>query len=258
MLLSLLEQTGAKILEIMTETGDFVTVSGRSFAAIFKRPFDHRNLLYQMQAVGVNSIPVVVLTSLAVSMVFAVQLSFGFKQFQAEGLAGQVEGLALVRELAPVITGLMMAGRVGSAMAAELGTMQVTEQIDALECLATDPVHFLFVPRLLAAAVMLPLLTGIAIFVGYLGGYTLLVGVQGQSAYVYGQDFYKLIGGRDLAIALTKGLVFGLIIALVGCWRGYRTRGGAEGVGNAPTSSVVTSSVWILISDFFLTKLLLV
>ena len=258
MLLSLLEQTGAKILEIMTETGDFVTVSGRSFAAIFKRPFDHRNLLYQMQAVGVNSIPVVVLTSLAVSMVFAVQLSFGFKQFQAEGLAGQVEGLALVRELAPVITGLMMAGRVGSAMAAELGTMQVTEQIDALECLATDPVHFLFVPRLLAAALMLPLLTGIAIYVGYLGGYTLLVGVQGQSAYVYGQDFYKLIGGRDLAIALTKGLVFGLIIALVGCWRGYRTQGGAEGVGNAPTSSVVTSSLWILIADFFLTKLLLV
>jgi len=258
MLQSLLERTGAKILEIVDQTGDFVGLAGRSFAAIFKRPFDHRNLLYQMQAVGVNSIPVVVLTSLAVSMVFAVQLSFGFRQFQAEGLAGQVEGLALVRELAPVITGLMMAGRVGSAMAAELGTMQVTEQIDALECLATDPVHFLFVPRLLAAALMLPLLTGIAIYVGYLGGYTLLVGVQGQSAYVYGQDFYKLIGGRDLAIALTKGLVFGLIIALVGCWRGYRTRGGAEGVGNAPTSSVVTSSVWILISDFFLTKLLLV
>jgi len=258
MLASLLEQLGAKLLEIVTEAGDFVTVSGRSFVSIFRRPFDHRNFLYQLSAVGVNSIPVVVLTSLAVSMVFAVQLSFGFRQFQAEGLAGQVEGLAVVRELAPVITGLMMAGRVGSAMAAELGTMVVTEQIDALECLATDPVHFLFVPRLLASAIMLPLLTGIAIFVGYLGGYTLLVGVQGQSAYVYGQDFYKLISGRDLLIALTKGLVFGLIIALVGCWRGYRTRGGAEGVGNAPTSSVVTSSLWILISDFFLTKLLLV
>ena len=258
MLLSLLEQIGTKILEIITETGDFVTVSGRSFIAIFKRPFDHRNLLYQLSAVGVNSIPVVVLTSLAVSMVFAVQLSFGFKQFQAEGLAGQVEGLAVVRELAPVITGLMMAGRVGSAMAAELGTMVVTEQIDALECLATDPVHYLFVPRLLASAIMLPLLTGVAIFVGYLGGYTLLVAVQGQSSYVYGQDFYKLVGFRDLVIALTKGLTFGLIIALVGCWRGYRTRGGAEGVGNAPTSSVVTSSLWILISDFFLTKLLLV
>jgi phospholipid/cholesterol/gamma-HCH transport system permease protein len=152
----------------------------------------------------------------------------------------------------------MMAGRVGSAMAAELGTMVVTEQIDALECLATDPVQFLFVPRLLASAIMLPLLTGIAIFVGYLGGYVLLVGVQGQSAYVYSQDFFKLVSFRDLNIALTKGLVFGLIISLVGCWRGYRTRGGAEGVGNAPTSSVVTSSLWILVSDFFLTKLLLV
>ncbi len=254
----LLEQLGSKILEIITVAGDFVTVSGRSFASIFKRPFDGMNLLRQLSLVGVNSIPVVVLTSVAVSMVFAVQLSFGFKQFQAEGLAGQVEGLAVVRELAPVITGLMMAGRVGSAMAAELGTMQVTEQIDALECLATDPVQFLFVPRLLASAIMLPLLTGIAIFVGYLGGYTLLVGVQGQSAYVYSQDFFKLVSFRDLNIALTKGLVFGLIIALVGCWRGYRTRGGAEGVGNAPTSSVVTSSLWILISDFFLTKLLLV
>jgi phospholipid/cholesterol/gamma-HCH transport system permease protein len=258
MLQSLLERIGASLLEFSTKAGDFVTVSSRSFVCIFKRPFDGRNALHQLMAVGVNSIPVVVLTSLAVSMVFAVQLSFGFRQFQAEGLAAQVEGLAVVRELAPVITGLMMAGRVGSAMAAELGTMQVTEQIDALECLATDPVHFLFVPRLLAAAVMLPLLTGFAIYVGYLGGYTLLVGVQGQSAWVYSQDFYKLLSGRDLAIALTKALVFGLIIALVGCWRGYRTRGGAEGVGNAPTSSVVTSSLWILIADFFLTKLLLV
>jgi phospholipid/cholesterol/gamma-HCH transport system permease protein len=254
----LIEQLGSKILEIITEAGDFVTVSGRSFLSIFKRPFDGMNLLRQLSLVGVNSIPVVVLTSVAVSMVFAVQLSYGFKQFQAEGLAGQVEGLAVVRELAPVITGLMMAGRVGSAMAAELGTMQVTEQIDALECLATDPVQFLFVPRLLASAIMLPLLTGIAIFVGYLGGYVLLVGVQGQSAYVYSQDFFKLVSFRDLNIALTKGLVFGLIISLVGCWRGYRTRGGAEGVGNAPTSSVVTSSLWILVSDFFLTKLLLV
>jgi phospholipid/cholesterol/gamma-HCH transport system permease protein len=258
MLLTLMERTGARILEYLNAAGDFTLVSLRGFVCIFKRPFDGRNLLRQLELVGMNSIPVVVLTSLAISMVFAVQLAFGFKQFQAEGLAGQVEGLAVVRELAPVITGLMMAGRIGSAMAAELGTMQVTEQIDALECLATDPVHYLFVPRLLASAIMLPLLTGFAIFVGYLGGYALLVGVQGQSAYVYSQDFFKLVSFRDLNIALTKGLVFGLIISLVGCWRGYRTRGGAEGVGNAPTSSVVTSSLWILVSDFFLTKLLLV
>jgi phospholipid/cholesterol/gamma-HCH transport system permease protein len=173
-------------------------------------------------------------------------------------MASGVEGLAIVRELAPIITGLMMAGRAGTAMAAELGTMQVTEQIDALECLATDPIHYLFVPRLLASAVMLPLLTGFSIYVGFWGGYLLLVNVQGQSAWVYGQDFFKYLENRDLIIAMIKGLVFGLIIALVGCWRGFRTRGGAVEVGNAPTRSVVTSSLWILIADFFITKLLLV
>jgi phospholipid/cholesterol/gamma-HCH transport system permease protein len=258
MIAALVERVGAQILDVSTQAGDFVTLSFRSFACIFKRPFDGRNFLVQLQAVGVLSIPVIALTSLAVSMVFAVQLSYGFRQFQAEGLAAQVEGLAIVRELAPVITGLMMAGRAGTAMAAELGTMQVTEQIDALECLATDPVHYLFVPRLLASMVMLPLLTGFSIYVGFWGGYTLLVGVQGQSAWVYGKDFYKLLAGRDLVIAMVKALVFGLIIALVGCWRGFRTRGGAVEVGNAPTRSVVTSSLWVLIADFFLTKLLLV
>lgn len=258
MLTRILDRIGAQVLQFLEQAGDYAVVSGRAFAAIPRRPFDVQNLVKQFLAVGVNSIPVILLTSLAVSMVFAVQLAFGFKQFQAEGLAAQVEGLAVVRELAPVISGLMMAGRVGSAMAAELGTMQVTEQIDALECLATDPIHYLFVPRILAAAIMLPLLAAFSIWVGYWGGYFLLVGAEGQSATLYASDFYKLLAPRDLGIALTKAFVFGLIIATVGCWRGYRTQGGAEGVGNAPTSSVVTSSLWILISDFFLTKLLLV
>jgi phospholipid/cholesterol/gamma-HCH transport system permease protein len=258
MLTAFLDRSGSMLLAFLDQAGDFSVLAGRSFRAVFKRPFDGENLMRQFLAVGVNSIPVVLLTSLSVSMVFAVQLHFGFKQFQAEGLASQVEGLAVVRELAPVITGLMLAGRVGSAMAAELGTMQVTEQIDALECLATDPIHYLFVPRLLASAVMLPLLTALSIYVGYWGGRLLLVGVEGYSAVAYSTEFYKLVHARDLRIALTKALVFGLIIALVGCWKGYRTFGGAEGVGNAPTSSVVTSSLWILIADFFLTKLLLV
>lgn len=253
-----LERLGSSLLQFVNQAGDFTVVSGRALRAVLKRPFDGANLMRQFVAVGINSIPVVVLTSLAVSMVFAVQLAFGFRQFGAEGLSAQVEGLAVVRELAPVITGLMMAGRVGSAMAAELGTMQVTEQIDALECLATDPIHYLFVPRLVAAAIMLPLLTGLAIYVGYWGGYALLVGAEGQSAVAFSSEFYKLLAARDLRIALIKALTFGIIIALVGCWKGYRTFGGAEGVGNAPTSSVVTSSLWILIADFFLTKMLLV
>lgn len=258
MITPLLDRIGQHVLASLTQAGDFAVLSGRTFAAAFKRPFDTPNLMHQFLAVGVYSIPVILLTSLAVSMVFGVQLSYGFRQFQAEGLAAQVEGVAVVRELAPVITGLMMAGRVGSAMAAELGTMQVTEQIDALECLATDPIHYLFVPRLLAAMVMLPLLTAFSIYVGFWGGYFMLVSVGGQSGYVYSNEFYKLLAFRDVRIALIKALVFGIIIALVGCWRGYRTHGGAEGVGNAPTSSVVTSSLWILIADLLLTKLLLV
>lgn len=258
MVLTFIDKIGATVLRATDTFGDFAVLAGRAFAAIFKRPFDGKNLLNQFQSIGVNSIPVVVLTSIAVSMVFAVQLAFGFKQFQAEGLASQVEGLAVMRELAPVITGLMLSGRIGSAMAAELGTMQVTEQIDALECLATDPIHYLFVPRLLASMLVVPLLTVVSVYVGFWGGYLILVGVEGQSAYVYSNEFYKLLAFRDLRIAIYKAFVFGMIIALVGCWKGYRTEGGAEGVGNAPTSSVVTSSLWILISDFFLTKLLLV
>lgn len=258
MVLTFFDKVGTAVLKATDTFGDFAVLAGRTFAAILKRPFDGKNLLNQFQAVGVNSLPVVMLTSMAVSMVFAVQLAFGFKQFQAEGLASQVEGLAIMRELAPVITGLMLSGRIGSAMAAELGTMQVTEQIDALECLATDPIHYLFVPRLLASVIVVPLLTVVSIYIGFWGGYLILVGVEGQSAYVYGNEFYKLLAFRDLRIAIYKALVFGMIIALVGCWKGYRTQGGAEGVGQAPTSSVVTSSLWILISDFFLTKLLLV
>jgi len=258
MLTSILDRLGVRVLEFLEQMGDFVVISSQAVVAIFRKPFDGANLMRQFLAVGVNSIPVILLTSLAVSMVFAIQLAFGFKQFQAEGMASQVEGLALIRELSPVITGLMMSGRIGSAMAAEIGTMRVTEQIDALECLATDPIQYLFVPRLLASAIMVPLLTGMSILVGYWGGYMLLVRAEGLSAFVYASEFYKLVDARDIRIALTKALAFGIIIALVGCWRGYRTQGGAEGVGNAPTSSVVTSSLWILITDFFLTKLLLV
>lgn len=258
LLTALLDRTGLWVLQALEQIGDFVVLGGRAFRDILRAPFDRRALMRQFAAVGASSVPVVALTGMAVAMVFAVQLHYGFKQFQAEGLASQVEGLAIVRELAPVITGLMLAGRVGSAMAAELGTMRVTEQIDALECLATDPVHYLFVPRLVASMVMVPLLTGLAIYIGYWGGYELLVVVQSSPAAAYQEGFYKLLDLRDLWIALVKALVFGIIIALVGCWRGYRARNGAEGVGGATTASVVTSSLWILIADFFLTKLLLV
>jgi phospholipid/cholesterol/gamma-HCH transport system permease protein len=258
MLTNMLDILGARILGALDKAGDFAVISYRALRAVFSRPFDGPGLTHQLASVGVKSIPVVALTSMAVAMVFAVQLYFGFQLFQAESMAAQVEGMAVVRELSPVITGLMMAGRAGSAMAAEIGTMRVTEQIDALECLATDPIHYLFVPRLLAAVAMLPLLTGLSILVGYWGSFMFLVGSEGQSSFTFAEDFFRYLAWRDVGIALTKAFVFGLIIALVGCWRGYRTQGGAEGVGNAPTSAVVVSSLWILIADFFLTRLMLV
>ena len=259
MVLAVFDKIGAAVLEAMDTFGDFAVLAGRAFFAIFKRPFDGKNLLNQFHSVGVNSIPVVVLTCLAVSMVFAVQLAFGFRQFQAEGLASQVEGLAVMRELAPVITGLMMA-RAASARPWPPNWAPCRSRSRSTPSNAWPRIRssILFVPRLLASMLVVPLLTGRVHLRRLLGGYLLLVGVEGQSAYVYGKEFYKLLAFRDLRIAIYKGLVFGMIIALVGCWRGYRTRGGAEGVGNAPTSSVVTSSLWILIADFFLTKLLLV
>ncbi len=257
-MINFIELIGSKIVISISSFGDFVVISTKGIRSVFKRPFDTEYFLSQCSSVGVSSVPVVLLTSLSVSMVFAVQLAFGFKQFQAEGLASQVEGLAVIRELAPVITGLMIAGRVGSAMAAEIGTMRITEQIDALECLATDPIHYLFVPRFLASIIMLPMLTILSIYISFWGGHVILVNLSSQSSDFYTSEFFKLITTSDLRIALIKAFVFGIIISLVGCWKGYRTEGGAVGVGAAPTSSVVTSSLWILIADFILTKLLLV
>lgn len=253
-----LSNLGKKLIDLNESLGQFVTLSIHAFKACFKKPFDLKSLNIQLSFVGVSSLPVVLLTSLSVSMVFAVQLAYGFRQFQAEALASQVEGLAVIRELAPVITGLMLAGRIGSAMAAELGTMKVTEQIDALECLATDPIHYLVVPRLLASIIMIPLLTILSIYISFWGGHFILVILSNQTPEVYRDEFFKLIEMRDLYIALTKAFVFAIIISLVGCWKGLQTFGGAEGVGRAPTSSVVTSSLWILVSDFLLTKMFLV
>lgn len=256
MVLTLIDSIGTRVLGAIELTGDFAVLAGRTFAAVFKRPFDGKNLMNQFQAVGVNSIPVVVLTSLAVSMVFAVQLAFGFRQFQAEGLASQVEGLAIVRELGPVITGLMLSGRIGSAMAAELGTMQVTEQIDALYTLAINPVHYLVVPRFLAALIIMPILTAFADVVGILGGFLISVILLGTNPTVYNRRTYDFLSLDDIYIGLLKACIFGMIIAIIGCYQGLNTRGGAEGVGKSTTNAVVVSSLLILVANYFITALL--
>jgi phospholipid/cholesterol/gamma-HCH transport system permease protein len=209
-----------------------------------------------MVRVGVDSIPVVFLTGLFTGMVIALQTYTGFARFHAESFVGSVVALSVTRELAPVLAALMVTGRVGSAMAAELGTMRVTEQIDALVALATEPVQYLVVPRVVAATVMLPLLVVMADAVGIGGGYVVAVDLLGANPVTYVHNSFQFLQMNDLTSGIVKAAFFGLIFSLIGCQKGYYTEGGAEGVGIATTRAVVAGSLAILIADFFLTKVL--
>jgi len=239
-----------------TEMGRFFQILGRTLVWTFRRPYDLPELVRQMVRIGVDSLPVVLLTALFTGMVMALQTYSTLKRFNAEGFVGSLVALSMVRELAPVISSLLIAGRCGSAMAAELGTMRVTEQIDALEVLATDPVHYLVVPRVWATVVMLPLLIVVADVIGIVGGYLISVVYFGSNPVTYVENTFRYMDLDDLGSGLIKAAVFGLIIAVVGCQKGYYTRGGAEGVGKATTQAVVLASIAILITDFFLTKIL--
>jgi phospholipid/cholesterol/gamma-HCH transport system permease protein len=252
----LLESFGRAGLTLFDDVGRFFWIVGSTAVWAFRRPFDGREWLRQMVRVGVDSIPVVGLTALFTGMVLALQTFNGFARFNATSLVGSVVALSLVRELAPVLTALMIAGRVGSSMAAELGSMRVTEQIDALEAMATEPVHYLVVPRVAATTLMLPPLVAIANVVGILGGYAVAVVLLGANPLVYWERTFQYIDWTDLNSGLIKAAVFGLILGGFGCAKGYFTTGGAEGVGRATTSAVVVASLAILLSDFFLTKLL--
>lgn len=239
-----------------TEMGRFFQILGRTFVWTFRRPYDLPELVRQMVRIGVDSLPVVLLTALFTGMVMALQTYSTLKRFNAEGFVGSLVALSMVRELAPVISSLLIAGRCGSAMGAELGTMRVTEQIDALEVLATDPVHYLVVPRVWATVFMLPLLIVVADAIGIVGGYLVSVVYFGSNPVTYVENTFRYMDLDDLVSGLVKAAVFGLIIAVVGCQKGYYTRGGAEGVGKATTQAVVLASISILITDFFLTKIL--
>lgn len=252
----LLETVGRAGLALFEDVGRFFWIVGATGAWSVRRPFDGREWLRQMVRVGVDSIPVAGLTALFTGMVLALQTFNGFARFNATSLVGSVVALSLVRELAPVLTALMIAGRVGSSMAAELGSMRVTEQIDALEAMATEPVHYLVVPRVAATTFMLPPLVAIANVVGILGGYAVAVGLMGANPLVYWDKTFQYVDGNDLSSGLIKAAVFGLILGGFGCSKGYFTTGGAEGVGRSTTAAVVVASLAILFSDFFLTKLL--
>ena len=238
------------------EVGRFFDMLWKTIVWTVRPPYDLRELAKQMVRVGVNSTPVVLITALFTGMVMALQTFNTLQRFHAEGYVGSLVALSMVRELACVLGGLVVAGRSGSAMGAELGTMRVTEQIDALETLATDPIQYLVVPRVWAATIMVPLLVGLADGVGILGGYLVAVILLGANPVTYMDNTFQYLQFDDISSGLIKAAVFGLLIAMVGCQQGYHTRGGAEGVGRSTTRSVVIASLSILISDFFLTKIL--
>lgn len=252
----LLESIGRLILHVLEEMGRFFQMLGRVASWTLRPPWDGQELMRQMVRVGFDSIPVVFLTTLFTGMVLALQTYSGFARFHAESLVGSVVALSLTRELSPVLTALMVTGRVGSAMAAELGTMRVTEQIDALTALGTEPVQYLMVPRVVSAVAMLPLLVLLGDAVGIYGGYFVAVQLLGANPVTYIENTFRYLEISDVTSGIIKAAVFGLIFSMVACVRGYFTEGGAEGVGRATTRAVVAGSLSILFADFFLTKML--
>jgi phospholipid/cholesterol/gamma-HCH transport system permease protein len=251
------EAVGEAVLRVFEEFGRFFQMLGRTAAWMVRPPYDVAEWFRQMVRVGWDSIPVVFLTTLFTGMVMALQTFNGFQRFHAESFVGSVVALSLTRELAPVLTALMVTGRVGSAMAAELGSMRVTEQIDALTALGTEPVQYLVVPRMLAAIAMMPLLVIMGDAVGMYGGYLVAVQLLGANPVTYVDNSFQFLHVKeDIVSGLIKAGVFGGIFSLIACSRGYYTVGGAEGVGQSTTRAVVAGSLSILVADFFLTKLL--
>lgn len=251
-----LEIIGSKCLRFMEEVGRVIMLLIWTVIWILRPPYNFKNIFKQLEEVGLNSVPVVLITAVFTGMVLALQSYTGFRRFNAESLIGTVVALSMTRELGPVLTSLIVAGRIGSAMAAELGTMRVTEQIDALYSLATNPIKYLVVPRFLAGMIMLPILVIVADIVGIIGGYFVSVFVLNANSTIYINRTMDYLELNDIYSGLLKACVFGMIIALIGCYQGFYTEGGAEGVGKATTRSVVISSMLILISDYFLTAML--
>jgi phospholipid/cholesterol/gamma-HCH transport system permease protein len=255
-MITILDRIGRAFLRVFEQTGLWFDSLWRTIKWMFRPPFDVAEWFRQMVRVGVDSIPVVFLTTMFTGMVMALQVNQGFARVHAEQFVGSVVALAMLRELSPVLVGLMVTGRVGSSMAAEIGTMRVTEQLDALKALATEPVQYLFVPRVIAGVVMLPFLCVLGDALGIYGGYLVSVKLLNSNPVTYKQNTFQFLQLNDVWSGLIKAAVFGLILTLTGCVRGYYTTGGAEGVGRATTYAVVSASLIILLSDFFLTKLL--
>lgn len=256
MILKILDLLGNRVITFLSETGIYLSLVRKTLLSLVKIPKELHNIFLQMEEIGFNSLPVVIITALFTGMVLALQTFYGFARFNAESFVGPVVALSMCRELGPVLTSFVVSGRAGSAMAAELGTMRVTEQIDALYTLSTDPVDYLILPRFLSGIIMLPVLTMIANVIGIFGGYYIAVSLFGENSVMYLNMTFKYLVLGDVVKGLIKAFFFGGIIAIVSCKEGFYAKGGAEGVGKATTKSVVISYMAILVADYFLTSLM--
>ena len=243
---------GGLVIEWVTALGDVVLFSARTMGWLFTRIPPAETLLPNFYQIGVLSLPVVALTGTFIGMVLSVQSYAQFHVFGLESRLGAVICMTLVRELGPVLAGTMLAGRVGSAMAANLGTMRVTEQIDALTSIGASPIHYLVVPRFLACLVLIPMLTIMADFMGVVGGFFYSIMILKIDSHHYWDNAQRFVGNYDLFSGIFKSFFFGAAIALISCYQGFHCQAGAEGVGRAATAAFVYSFIMILVLDLFL------
>ncbi|EHH68049.1 MlaE family ABC transporter permease [Gluconobacter morbifer] len=246
---------GRTVLNLIRQSGSIALFALEAVSHLVRPPFYGRIFLGSLIEIGFFSLPVVALTALFSGAVIALQSYVGFGQYHAQSAIAGIVVLAVTRELGPVLAGLMVAGRVGAAMSAQIGTMRVTDQIDALTTLSTNPMKYLVTPRLLAGTLALPFLVMIADILGVLGGFTVSVSKLGFSPGTYITATFSSLKTMDVTVGLVKAAVFGFLIALLGCYNGYNSRGGAEGVGAATTSAVVGASILLLLFDYLLTDL---
>lgn len=253
--MNFLQTIGRVFLSFLGTAGRLSMFTLSGVRHCFQPPFYFRIVGKQMIEIGYYSLPVVGLTAVFAGMVLALQSYTGFARFSAEGAIANVVVLSITRELGPVLAGLMVAGRIGAAMAAEIGTMRVTEQIDALTTLSTNPMKYLVAPRLIAGFTMMPLLVLVADIIGVFGGYLVAVHKLGFNPSNYIQNTWNFLEFSDVLSGLVKASAFGFIVTLMGCYHGYHSKGGAQGVGMATTNAVVSASILILCSDYVLTEI---
>lgn len=253
-MIAMLEAIGKNVLRTVEAAGEITILFGQTVRLLNKMKPLH--VIQQMAHLGVNSLPIVLLTMMFTGMVMTVQIAHEFIKYGVQSSVGGVMAVGMGRELAPVLTGVVVAGRVGAAITAEIGSMKVTEQIDALRVMATNPVAYLVAPRLTACVFMLPVLVIFGDVIGTLGGYMMATWYAGISSFSYINSIKVFTVANDIVGGLIKSMFFGAIIAIIGCYKGLTTQQGAEGVGRATTSSVVTSIILIFISNYFLSLLL--